>query len=632
MRTRNFTLPLLVAAVAGVAAGCGGGGGDSKLKNGINPGGGGGGTSSNVNSATTPVGSLATGRVHHTATYIPQVEKVLIAGGKGRAGTTDVVLDSAELFDPRTGQFTPIQGRLSGGRQTGQNGRMAHSALALPNAKVLIAGGQTDVAGTTSLNSCEVYNALASSAQFGPVSGNPLAEAKSESVLFLFTPATGGTPEVAIAGGRKRVGSVDQALTTVNFYKPDSNSILAGTMPSLRQARFGAEAMPMASGANPQLAIAGGTSNGSTLAGFEVFDPATKTFTTSGANAHNRRGGDGVVLGGVPALVGGVDVSGQTIDSIEFMSSGSWTDVTARLKTPRSLHTATKLENGDVLVIGGVGPFGQVVDTIELISGSGVGASIQELTARLRTPRKNHTATYMKVRINNIDTEMVLIAGGEDSSGAPIASAEVWTISGATVPVVTPCVTTPPSIASIAPAQGPIGTQVTINGANFASAPAQNIVKFNGLLAPVQTVNGGAMTVNVPQGLPAGFADVTVTVGNQTSPLGPTARFNVTTGSTPPPGGGGTSGPPRIFITLPMSGPAFMPLGVGGTNFNTGMVPYVNGIPSIAIFTFSIQNIPLLGSVAVGMTIVPPAAPMGPGDVVLDYLGQRSNPFPFTVN
>jgi hypothetical protein len=97
-------------------------------------------------------------------------------------------------------------------------------------------------------------------------------------------------------------------------------------------------------------------------------------------------------------------------------------------------------------------------------------------------------------------------------------------------------------------------------------------------------------------------------------------------------GGCTFNGPPRIFILLPSSGPSFMPLGIGGTNFDRGTVPYVNSIPSISLFNFSTRNLPLIGSISVGFTIVPPAAPSGPGDVMVEYNGQQSNRFPFTKN
>jgi hypothetical protein len=90
--------------------------------------------------------------------------------------------------------------------------------------------------------------------------------------------------------------------------------------------------------------------------------------------------------------------------------------------------------------------------------------------------------------------------------------------------------------------------------------------------------------------------------------------------------------PPRLLHAGPSSGPAFIPIAIGGSNFAEGTVPHVSGTPSISIFNWQIQNIPLIGSISVGFTIVPPAAPSGAGDVTVEYLGQRSNAFPFTVN
>jgi hypothetical protein len=103
---------------------------------------------------------------------------------------------------------------------------------------------------------------------------------------------------------------------------------------------------------------------------------------------------------------------------------------------------------------------------------------------------------------------------------------------------------------------------------------------------------------------------------------------------TPGAGPGGTvfSGPPRIFILLPSSGPSFMPVLIAGSNFGPGAIPHVNGVPSIALFSWSQQIIPLIGSIGVGFTTVPPAAPAGPGEIQVEYCGQRSNPFPFTKN
>jgi hypothetical protein len=91
------------------------------------------------------------------------------------------------------------------------------------------------------------------------------------------------------------------------------------------------------------------------------------------------------------------------------------------------------------------------------------------------------------------------------------------------------------------------------------------------------------------------------------------------------------SGPPRIFLVLPSSGLPGMPIGIGGTNFDVGTIPYVNDVPSVSLSNFRYSNLPLIGPIAVGFTIIPPAAPFGNGVLTVEYLCKGSNPFPFTV-
>lgn len=642
----KIALPLLVAAAAGLA-GCGSGAGsDSKSLSGNN--GGSTGSGSTTQGTFTQVGALATGRVAHSATFIPTTNKVLVAGGMAKAGTAQVVLDSAEIFDPLTGTFTPTQGRLAGARVSGQNGRMSHAALALPTGKVVIFGGQTDVAGNSALNSLEVFDGASTSAQFGTVTGN-LTEAKADPIVFAYQNA--GVTEIAIAGGRRGSGAGATPLKSVNFYRGDSNSILSQTA-NMSLARFGGAAMPMSTAAGAEVVIAGGVgrANGSTVntvAGFEVYNPATRSFkatsaaapsSTNSQNFANRHGFGAALLGGVPAIMGGLSqVSGTTatLDTIEFYNdtTNSWTAVTARLQTPRTGHTVTQFTDGTVIVIGGTASNGQVLASAEAVSGSGISATVTQLGGILRTPRTGHSATLIKIG----SSEAILIVGGIDAAGTPVAAAEIYAPTAVTVPVpTTPIGTVAPAITQLTPTTGPIGTVVTVRGTGFSTTAGNNVVRFGGIVTPVQSVIAGEIRVLVPQGAPAS-SDVSVMVSNLSSN---TQVFTVTNGSgtstststSTSTGGVQFNGPPRIFILLPSSGPGFMPVGIGGTNFDRGTVPYINSVPSLAIFNFSVRNIPLLGSISVGFTIVPPAAPSGSGDVMVEYNGQQSNRFPFTVN
>ena len=100
----------------------------------------------------TPVGNLATGRVGHSATLLPN-GTVLIAGGEDQAHESAgsnflgyVAFASAEVFDPATASFSPVSDM--------NEGRSWHTATLLHDGTVLLAGG---IGNDTALATAEVY-------------------------------------------------------------------------------------------------------------------------------------------------------------------------------------------------------------------------------------------------------------------------------------------------------------------------------------------------------------------------------------------------------------------------------------------------------------------------------------------
>jgi hypothetical protein len=91
-------------------------------------------------------GTLANPRDEHTATAIAG-GRVLVVGGLGAAGHHTAVLASIEVFNPKTNKFFAAVSMKSP--------RRSHTATALPDGHVLIAGG---FSGSAALSSAELFN------------------------------------------------------------------------------------------------------------------------------------------------------------------------------------------------------------------------------------------------------------------------------------------------------------------------------------------------------------------------------------------------------------------------------------------------------------------------------------------
>jgi hypothetical protein len=107
-------------------------------------------------------------------------------------------------------------------------------------------------------------------------------------------------------------------------------------------------------------------------------------------------------------------------------ANGTWT-ATGSLNTAREQHTATLLPNGMVLVAGGQGSSGNLLTSAELYNPAN---GTWTATGSLNTARWGHTATLLP-------NGMVLVAGGYGSSSTYLTSAELynpandtWTTTG----------------------------------------------------------------------------------------------------------------------------------------------------------------------------------------------------------
>jgi WD40 repeat protein len=98
----------------------------------------------------TPTGSMADAAVGHTATLL-QDGRVLIVGGTGTGAYNDTTSTTAELYDPKTGEFT-LTGSMAARRWSG------HTATLLKDGRVLVDGGNASGVQEVPLSSAELYN------------------------------------------------------------------------------------------------------------------------------------------------------------------------------------------------------------------------------------------------------------------------------------------------------------------------------------------------------------------------------------------------------------------------------------------------------------------------------------------
>jgi hypothetical protein len=274
-------------------------------------------------------------RWYHTSSVLKN-GKVLVAGGyvaepEHGKNVKDTV-DGTELFDPATGGWTST-GNLN-------QQRYSHTASVLPNGKVLVVGGLD----MDFLNSAELYN---------PSTGNWSITDSMHWKRIWHTATTLGNGKVLVTGGSNDVESI---LKTVELYDPSTEKWK--NVNSMTYSRCGHTATVLTNG--KVLVVGGLDSTGNALNSTELFDPSTETWTVTGNLINNRSEHTASLLKNGKVLVAGGSTSGDVISDSESLntaeiydpSTGMWTN-TSSMHYTRTGHTASVLENGNVLVVGG---------------------------------------------------------------------------------------------------------------------------------------------------------------------------------------------------------------------------------------------------------------------------------------
>ena len=292
--------------------------------------------------------------------------KVLIAGGEDMNPWA-----SAELFDPVSGTFS-----ASGVRPMLWPLEEAVAAP-LPDGDVLVAGG------TSPPNS----PILAGAQLFDPATGEFSAKGLGSMTVARDAPAaaplTNG--EVLIVGGFDG----RNLLASAELFNPQTLQFSDEHVGSMALGRWGPIAAPLPDG---KILIAGGDTREGVTASAELYDPATGRFSSEGlgqmtvprafAMAAPLPNGEVLIAGGITDNGGGSPVASAELfnpATRTFSSAG-----VGSMTTPRMQAGAAVLPNGNVLIAGGSGPEGELssAELFKLPPGSEVPTPPSQLVAR----------------------------------------------------------------------------------------------------------------------------------------------------------------------------------------------------------------------------------------------------------
>ena len=299
----------------------------------------------------TPTGSLSVKRASKTATLLAD-GRVLMAGGYdcGRGGE-DGIWPTAEIYDPATGTFSATGSMVTG--------REFHTATLLADGRVLIAGGYTApppaAAGGITLASVRTAESAASVLEtaeiYDPTTGR-FSETGSMSTFRDNHTATRleDGRVLVIGGGGEGYASSESA----DLYDPETGTF--SETGSLETGRWLHTATLLADGR--VLVLGGRSPQDSVYDSAEMYDPASGRFSSAGSMGDGRQQHTATLLAdGHVLIAGGFWSDGQewrVLSSTERFDPGTGDFIpTGSMGAPRSSHTATRLDDGRVLIVGG---------------------------------------------------------------------------------------------------------------------------------------------------------------------------------------------------------------------------------------------------------------------------------------
>jgi large repetitive protein len=278
---------------------------------------------------------------------IPAAGDVLIAGG---ADASNQSLASAEFFDPSAGQFV-VTGMMS-------SRRAGASAAALSAGQVILAGGFSGGASIKNFSLALDGSVLSSAEIFDEATGAFSPTGAMASPRLGFTATALSNSKILVVGGQDSLGNV---LDAAELYDPATRKFIA-VANTMSDRRMFHTATLLLSG---KVLVAGGATNlsGDTTNSADIYDPASNSFTPATFPMDHQRAAHTATLFVAGPMAGKVLITGGVGGSNFFFKDSSaeiydpasqeFTLLSSFMNEPRSLHTATLLEDGSVLLAGG---------------------------------------------------------------------------------------------------------------------------------------------------------------------------------------------------------------------------------------------------------------------------------------
>lgn len=292
-------------------------------------------------------GPMQHSRSQHSATVLDN-GRVLVVGGLGETSpelVSESYLNSAEIYNPTTGTFSPVQEMAIG--------RAGHTATLLEDDRILIIGGRGS--GGESLAQSEAYL---------PDAGLFAATGQLTTGRYNHTATLLRDGRVLVLGGRN-----ETVLKSAEIYDPANDRF--SRLAQMNDYRYDHSATLLRNGKVLIVGGYGGSDNNldnpAALTSAELYDPATNQFSTLAPMSGNPIAGHSAnLLNNSQVLLVGSAGCSESVEGVPQIGCADYLyDIRTKtfLNLPgepqeskavaRTSHQAAQLSDGNVLIIGG---------------------------------------------------------------------------------------------------------------------------------------------------------------------------------------------------------------------------------------------------------------------------------------